>query len=172
MPLVQHEDEDGITAVVTRFEPSNHSAARRAPAGLVGRHVLFYDGVCRYCNRLTRTAAAHDRHDRWRFATLQGSFAADELGRLGVDAAELKQVYVLADYGTGRQRLLGGPDAGVFLWSSLSGWPKLLGVLLSVTPAGLRSWFYRFVAERRYRWFGRYETCPMPSPQTARRYLD
>jgi predicted DCC family thiol-disulfide oxidoreductase YuxK len=52
------------------------------------------------------------------------------------------------------------------------GWPwRALGVLL-VLPRPLRDAAYDFVARRRYRWYGRRESCRMPTPALRARFLD
>jgi predicted DCC family thiol-disulfide oxidoreductase YuxK len=43
-----------------------------------------------------------------------------------------------------------------------------LGLLL---PRALRDGVYRFVARRRYRWFGREESCRVPTPALRARFL-
>ena len=47
------------------------------------RHVLYYDGVCGMCDRLTQVALDADTHDRFRFATLQGEHARRHLAEHG-----------------------------------------------------------------------------------------
>jgi len=47
---------------------------------------------------------------------------------------------------------------------------KLLYLLL-VVPRPLRDNFYEIVAKNRYRWFGRKESCMLPSPEERKRFL-
>ena len=52
------------------------------------------------------------------------------------------------------------------------GWPwRALGAL-RVVPRRLRDAAYDFVARRRFRWFGRRESCRMPTPELRARFLD
>lgn len=135
------------------------------------RHILFYDGVCRFCNSTVQLALRHDARGLWRFAPLQGDFAAQALAQYDVDAADLDRIYAIADHGTDRARLLAGSDAGALLWSSL-GWPLApLGWLLRLTPRFLRERVYAAVARRRYRWWGRYDACKLPSDEQADLFL-
>jgi predicted DCC family thiol-disulfide oxidoreductase YuxK len=49
---------------------------------------------------------------------------------------------------------------------------QLCAVLLRIVPRVIRDWGYGMIARNRYRMFGRYDTCPMPSKQTRDRFLD
>jgi predicted DCC family thiol-disulfide oxidoreductase YuxK len=53
----------------------------------------------------------------------------------------------------------------------LGGWWRLLVPLLLVPPF-LRDAVYDLVARNRYRWFGRMDSCRMPTPDLRRRFLD
>lgn len=142
-----------------------------APDGLAGRHVVFYDGVCGFCDRLVRFVLPRDRDERFRFATLQGDFASATLMPLGADPAQLDTFYVLADYGTPRARLLDRSTAALFLAGQL-GWPWRAAAALRILPKPLRDLGYRGVARVRYRFFGRYDHCPVPSPEQRARFVD
>ena len=41
-----------------------------------------------------------------------------------------------------------------------------------MVPRRLRDWGYNLVARTRYRIFGRYDACPLPTPETRSRFLD
>ena len=47
----------------------------------------------------------------------------------------------------------------------------LLGIFLFI-PAPLRDFIYDYVAKRRYKWFGRAESCILPSEEILTRFID
>lgn len=49
---------------------------------------------------------------------------------------------------------------------------RMMGWVLQLIPRVLRDWGYRVVARNRYRVFGRYDTCPVPTEDTRSRFLD
>jgi salicylate hydroxylase len=51
------------------------------------------------------------------------------------------------------------------------GWPWRAALLLKIVPRALRDRLYRFVADNRYRWFGRRDVCWRPSPDMMDRIL-
>ena len=138
--------------------------------------ILLYDGVCGLCNRLVQFILRWDRKAVFRFASLQSSFAARVLARHGADPADLDTVYVvLNNVPEDNQRnesLLARSDAVAFILRRLGGIWRFAAFVLNLVPRPLRDWGYRVVAHNRYRIFGRYDSCPMPSAETRSRFLD
>ena len=48
---------------------------------------------------------------------------------------------------------------------------SLRRVVFLVVPQFLRDAVYRFIARNRYRWFGKEETCRVPTPELKARFL-
>ena len=46
-----------------------------------------------------------------------------------------------------------------------------LAAPLRLLPLRVRNAFYAFVARNRYSWFGKLESCPVPSPEVRARFL-
>lgn len=157
--------------------------------------VLLYDGVCGLCNRLVQFVLQRDPVGVFRFASLQSEFAGSILARRGADARDLDTMYVVVNYALADEHLLSRSDAVVFILRHLGAaelrsarpglrpgptqptptpgslfW-RLSGILLQLIPRALREWGYRLVARNRYRIFGRYDTCPMPTEATRSRFL-
>ena len=51
------------------------------------------------------------------------------------------------------------------------GWPWRGALVLRLVPTVLRDWGYDLFARQRHRWFGRRDTCPVPSPEQRTRFL-
>ena len=129
--------------------------------------VILYDGVCGLCNRLVQFVLQHDRKKIFRFAALQGRSAEAILRRFGESPQALDTMYVM----TG-DRLLARSEAALFIGRELGGALGALAGMFEVLPKGVRDWVYRQIARRRYRMFGRYETCPLPEPGVRERFLE
>ena len=133
-------------------------------------HLLLYDGVCGLCDRLVQFVLRHDRGDRFRFAALQSPLAASLLRGYGRDASDLDTVYVIARYGEPSAKLLWKGRAVIFVLAQLGGIWRLASAL-RVLPRPLLDFGYDHIARRRYRWFGRYDACPLPTPATKAKFL-
>jgi predicted DCC family thiol-disulfide oxidoreductase YuxK len=133
--------------------------------------IILYDGVCGMCNRLVRAILPRDPEGLFRFATLQGEFAGALLARHNADRGQMETLYVVLAPGTPEERLLSYSDAALYIAARLRG-PLRMARIFRVLPRALRNWLYGLIARRRYRWFGKYETCPLPEPQWKDRFLD
>jgi len=133
--------------------------------------LVLYDGVCGLCNRLTQFILKRDFTDRFRFASLQGSLAHDLLQRYGRDADNLNTVYVIVDVNGATEHLLSKGRAVIHVLKSLGGAWKLARVF-DLLPLAVVDAFYAFVARHRYRWFGRYEACAVPTAHDRAKFLD
>ncbi len=132
--------------------------------------VILYDGVCGLCDRSVRFVVAHDRAGRFRFAPLQSAYAQDALARHGRDPRDLDTVYALFDPGTAAERLLAKSDATLaVLWALGGVWR--LAVLARAIPRRWRNAVYDWVARNRYRWFGRFDHCQVPSAELRQRFV-
>lgn len=134
-------------------------------------HLVLYDGVCGLCDRFVQFLLRIDRHDRLRFAELQGPIGTKILSQAGRSATPLSTVVVVADHGTDAQRLLDRSDAALFAIASAGGLYRGAEALRLV-PRFIRDAAYDLVARWRYRIFGRFDACPIPRPETRAKFLD
>ena len=162
-----------------RSDGSDYRAGK-TPGGAGARYtrpvrhpILLYDGVCGLCNRLVRFVLKRDRSALFQFASLQSEFAAQTVARHGAHSKH-ETVYVVLPDDPPKQgeSLLQRSEAVTFVLSQLGGiWPAA-AFLLRLIPHPIRDWGYTLVARHRYRIFGRYEACPLPTPETRSRFLD
>jgi predicted DCC family thiol-disulfide oxidoreductase YuxK len=136
----------------------------------VGNALLLYDGVCGLCNRGVQFVLRHDAKGRFRFASLQSEFAKGVLVRHGVKV-DLDTVYVVVNGGA-EESLLARSDAVLFVLRETGGLWRAGAWFLKWVPRRVRDWGYGLIARHRYRMFGRYETCPIPSERERARFLD
>jgi predicted DCC family thiol-disulfide oxidoreductase YuxK len=138
----------------------------------VATTVVFYDGVCGLCNRFVHFLLRRDRSARLRFATLQGALARETLGGNGYDPSDLDTVYVVADWNAPGARVLARSRAVLHALAQLGGaWP-MIAATGRLVPRPIADALYRSVARKRYRLFGRLDTCPIPAPAWRDRFLD
>jgi predicted DCC family thiol-disulfide oxidoreductase YuxK len=133
-----------------------------------GANVVFVDGECVFCHRVVSFILAHDRRGLFHFGQLQGELAKEVLTRYGRDAGDLDSVYVLINAGTKDEQLLWDGRASRAIW------PRLFwfAAVLRWIPLPLIDWGYQAFAKRRYRLFGKYDHCHVPTPEERTRFLD
>ena len=134
--------------------------------------ILLYDGVCGLCQGAVQFILKRDRGDLFRFASLQSDFAAGLLQRHGLTREGLDTVYLVLHYGDPSERLLSRSQAGLAVMLLLGGVWRLLASVGGVFPRFLLDFLYSLVARHRYRIFGRYPSCPLPTPERRAKFLD
>ena len=132
--------------------------------------VLLYDGLCGFCDRTVQFVLARDPGGSMKFATLQGEFAS----RILQQQPELQAIdsLILVDMTNDGSR----PQVKVRSAAALGvarylGWPWRGALVLRLVPTVLRDRGYDLFARHRHRWFGRRDTCPVPSPEQRTRFL-
>lgn len=140
--------------------PTEH----RSPRTDAGHCVVYFDGVCGLCNSSVNFILARDTRGRFRLAPLQGETARRELP--AEDIERLDTLVLQSSTRTFRR------SAAVvrILWGLPGIWP-CLGLLLWLIPGPLRDVGYRIVSANRLSWFGKRETCRLPTPEERERFL-
>ena len=128
--------------------------------------VVLFDGVCNLCNGAVNFIIDRDPSVRFRFAALQSSQAEALLAPLGRVPEPDPQSFILVEEGRVYER----STAALRIARRLPGAWRLLYAFI-VVPAPLRDVAYRFIARNRYRWFGKADTCRMPTPELRKRFL-
>jgi predicted DCC family thiol-disulfide oxidoreductase YuxK len=134
-------------------------------------HNLFYDGVCGLCNRLVGFVLKRDRRKLFCFASLQSSFACETLSLPADSPIDFDTLVVIAYYQTGSEKYLSRSEAVLFVLQELGGlwrWARIFAVV----PTFLLDTGYRFVARTRYRFFGKYDSCPLPDQDYQSRFIE
>jgi predicted DCC family thiol-disulfide oxidoreductase YuxK len=144
----------------------SRSGARWQPQPLAGvaDGLILFDGVCVFCSRWVRFVIERDAAARFRFTPVQSPYGSALAARLGIslDNPETNAL-VIGGYAYFKS------DASLAVISQLPGWRWARA--LRLVPRVLRDWFYDRIASNRYRLFGRMDTCLLPTPELAGRFV-
>jgi predicted DCC family thiol-disulfide oxidoreductase YuxK len=128
--------------------------------------VVLFDGVCNLCNGSVRFVIERDPHKHFQFAPLQSETATTLIGRTA-DPLAMPDSIVLVDDG----RLYVRSTAALRIARRLRfPWPLLW--LFMAVPRPLRDWVYDLIARHRYGWFGKRDTCMVPTKEIRDRFLE
>lgn len=127
--------------------------------------VVLFDGVCNLCNGIVRFIIERDPDGRVQFAPLQSKAAAALLAQ-HPDHAVLPDSVVLVDDG----ELYVKSTAALRVARRLR-FPWPLFWIFIVVPRPLRDLTYDFIARHRYGWFGKRDTCMVPTKEVMDRFL-
>ena len=128
--------------------------------------VILFDGVCGLCNWWVSFVLERDKRGGFRFAALQSEAGGALLRSHDLPADQLDTVVLIAG-----ERAYSKSAAVLEILKRL-GFPWSLAAAGAALPVGVRDGLYDFVARNRYRWFGRTETCRIPTAAERGRFLD
>ncbi|MGC5704021.1 thiol-disulfide oxidoreductase DCC family protein [Pseudomonas sp. NFXW11] len=131
-----------------------------------GDRVLLFDGVCKLCNASVRFVIRHDSERKIKLASVQSPQGQALLAWFGLPLNRFDSVVLIEG-----QRPSQRSDAFIRLMAQLPA-PWCCLRLLRWVPRPLRDWGYDLIARHRYRLFGRYDVCLLPSPDHQGRFLD
>jgi predicted DCC family thiol-disulfide oxidoreductase YuxK len=128
--------------------------------------IILFDGVCNFCNYWVIFAIKRDRKKKLRFTTLQGLTASQLLPKYNIHPSSLSSA-ILIDKG----KAFTQSSAAIRICRYLKGGWKLFYGLM-IIPKFIRDAIYNIIARNRYKWFGKKETCMVPTPELKERFLD
>lgn len=67
-------------------------------------------------------------------------------------------------------KILGKSEAFIRVMGQLP-FPWHLARAIKFIPVGIRDWLYDQIARHRYKIFGKYDSCPLPTPEQRNRFL-
>ena len=135
---------------------------------IAGRGVVIFDGHCNLCNKSVDMIIRNDPHDYFLFASNQSEPGGKILRENGVDIAEGEEVNTLYFFEQGK---LYDRSTAVLRMSRKMGFPWFLGYPYLLVPRFIRDFVYKIVARNRYNWFGRKDTCRLPTPEERAKFL-
>lgn len=128
--------------------------------------VILFDGVCNLCNFFVQFIIERDKGNVFKFASLQSDFARKLLSRFGTDNSKIDSVILYSG-----DRIFTESTAALKILKQLGGGWQIMYVFI-VLPKFLRDAIYRLIARNRYKWFGKKESCWLPTPELKNKFIE
>lgn len=129
------------------------------------KSILLFDGICNLCNASVQFILKRDPKEQFIFASLQSDAAKNILLQYNLKNYSLNSL-VLIEEG----QLFQKSTAVLKICRHLN-WPWKLFYVFKLLPKFLRDKVYEFMAKRRYRWFGKKDSCVLMIPEYKNRFI-
>lgn len=127
--------------------------------------IVLFDGVCNFCNASVNFIMARDPMFVFRFAPLQSDKGREFLQKFDLSTEDLDTMVLIQD-----GRAYTRSTAALRIAEKLTGlWPMLYAFI--VVPRFIRDGVYKIVAKNRYKWWGKKDSCRIPTPEDRARFL-
>jgi predicted DCC family thiol-disulfide oxidoreductase YuxK len=127
--------------------------------------IVLFDGICNLCNTSVRFLLAYNKKANLLFSPLQSAKGKELLDSLNWEGErvnslifiEAEQVHIKSE--------------AVFKISKHLIYPWKVVYHFRHLPKEFCDWLYDVVAQNRYSWFGKKQSCMMPRPEWTDRFL-
>ncbi len=131
------------------------------------KKIILYDGVCNLCDSAVQRIIKHDSKDVFRFVALQSDLGQKIIKHLGIDTQKTDSIILyqpgFAYYYKSEAVLEIAKDLSGLFYS---------GTLFSILPTSLHNHIYDYIAKNRYKWYGKKETCLIPTKELQAKFLE
>jgi predicted DCC family thiol-disulfide oxidoreductase YuxK len=128
--------------------------------------IILFDGVCNFCNSSVNFISERDYKNRFKFAALQSVIGKELLKQFNIDTENLKTIILIEN---GKYYIK--TTAALRIAKHLNGLWKLTYVFIIIPPF-IRNIVYNIIAKYRYKWFGKKDTCRIPSQEEKEKFLE
>lgn len=129
------------------------------------KKIILFDGVCNYCNDKINFIIKNDKQDVFRFVALQSETGQKIIKYLGIDSS-LDSIVL---YEPGYAYFIKS-EAVFRIIKHLSSAVKFL-LVFNFIPTSIKNIFYDIIAKNRYNWYGKKESCMIPTEEVKRKFI-
>jgi len=127
--------------------------------------IVLFDGVCNFCNHSIQFIIKRDKKGYFKFGALQSEEGKALLQQHGLSPEALDTIVLVEDgkaysYSTAPLRIV---KKLTFPWP--------IFYVFILVPIFIRNPIYKWISRNRYKWFGKQESCMLPTPEIRSRFL-
>ena len=131
------------------------------------KKIILFDGVCNLCDSWVQYVIKHDKNDVFRFVSLQSELGKNILKHLGLST---HYIYTIVLYVPGKAYYLKS-NAALEIAKGMGGFFHF-GTIFRIFPSFLRDLVYDLISKNRYKWFGKQESCMIPTAELKSKFLE
>lgn len=132
----------------------------------INKKIVLFDGVCNLCSSAVQFIIKHDRKDIFRFVALQSDLGISICKHLGISFSKMDSI-ILYDPGTA---YFYKSSAIIEIAKNFGGFWKLTPIF-RIVPIFISDKIYDYVAKNRYNWYGKKESCMIPTLELKEKFL-
>lgn len=131
------------------------------------RQIVLFDGVCNFCNASILKIIKNDKKNIFLFASLQSEIEKEITQHFNIDTNLIDSIILVeskTNYAIKSTAALKiAKQFGGLWWLFQFFW---------ILPTSFRDFFYDYIAKNRYKWFGKKESCMIPTPEIKSKFID
>ena len=130
------------------------------------KSLILFDGVCNLCNSSVQFIIKRDKKNHFIFSSLQSDAGQRILLQNNLENLDYESILLIEG-----DQIFDRSTAILRISRRLSAlYPLLYGFI--IIPKFIRDAVYSWIAKNRYKWFGRRDSCMIPTDDLKMRFLD
>lgn len=130
------------------------------------KKIILFDSVCNLCDSAIQLIIKYDKKDVFRFVALQSELGLEIIKHIGINVANIDSI-VLYEPGIAYYYK---SEAALQIARNLGG-IFIIGTIFRILPIGIRNQLYDYIAKNRYKWYGKKESCLLPTTEIKSKFL-
>lgn len=129
------------------------------------KKIILFDGICNLCNTTVQFIIENDPKNHFMFASLQSNYGQKFLLENNLNTSNFDSIILIDE-----NKMYQKSDAAIRIAKQL----KIPYNLISVSriiPKKIRDYIYTYIAKNRYKWFGKHESCWVPTKELQAKFL-
>lgn len=132
----------------------------------LNKKIILFDGVCNLCDSAVQFVIKYDKKDVFRFVALQSDLGQEILKHIGINTKNIDSI-ILYEPGVAYYYK---SAAALEISKNLGGFFHF-GTIFRIVPTGICNQIYDYVAKNRYKWYGKKESCMIPTTELKSKFL-
>ena len=126
------------------------------------KDVIIFDGICKMCNAFFRWVHKNDKKNVFMFTNIQSKFYSENSN---IDKSKDSIIVIT------KNKILYDCDAIVYILK-ITKTQLVIRFIISIFPRFISNFFYQIIARNRYDFFGKKDTCYIPSKAELKRFIN
>lgn len=127
--------------------------------------LILFDGMCNLCSSSVQFIIKRDKKKQFYFTSIQSHLGQQIIQYFQLDFTKAESVLLLE-----KNNIFIESTAALKIANQLSGfWPIFYSFI--IIPSFIRNSIYQLIARNRYKWFGKKESCWIPTKEIISRFL-
>lgn len=131
------------------------------------KKIILFDGLCNLCDTSVQYVIKHDKKDSFRFVALQSDLGQKIIKHIGIDTTKTDSVILYEP----RIAYYYKAEAAIRIVKEIGGIYSFL-TIFSILPNAILNYIYDYIAKNRYKWYGKKETCLIPTEEQKVKFLE
>ena len=131
------------------------------------KKLILFDGTCNLCNSSVKYIIKHDKKNIFIFTALQNNTGKQIIEYFKIDTNKIDSILLMSSKNT-----IESKSTAVLKIAYHLGFPQNITCVFIIIPRSIRDAIYQYISKNRYKWFGKNNTCLIPSPLLKNKFLE